>query len=168
MASTVQNTWMDCGICIWRCAKENKSAPSAGVALPTAWLPSSAGPAALREGQGRRPLPLPAVGGSPPRPQHVFAASRLPCSLQTHTDVFGPMGCADAHLGLQGSHVVANTSPADGLAPPSCGWVPPAVLTDGLPPPARRVPPMHLAAHSTALPGLQMVAQIGRKVRLAR
>jgi hypothetical protein len=35
----------------------------------------------------------------------------------------------------------------DGLAPPGWGRVPPSVLSDGLSPPARRVPPMHLAAH---------------------
>ena len=78
---------------------------------PRCGSPSSAGPAALREGERLRPFPLPAVGGSPPHPQHVCAAARLPCILQTHTFVLGPMGCADAHLEMKGSRVAAHTSP---------------------------------------------------------
>jgi len=94
------------------------------------------------------PLPLPADGGPPPHPQHVCAAARPPCLLQTHTSVLGPLGCADAHLEMQGGRARRTPVLLDGLAPPGRGRVPPSVLTDGLPPPARRVPPMHLAAHS--------------------
>jgi len=74
-------------------------------------------------GRGKRlcPLPLPAVGGPPPHPQRVCAAARPPCLLQTHTSVFGPLGCADAHLETQGGRATAHTSPAGRARAPRPG-----------------------------------------------
>jgi len=67
------------------------------------------------------PLPLPAVGGPPPQPQRVCAAARPPCLLQTHTIVFGPLGCASAHLGTQGGRATAHTRPAGRARAPRPG-----------------------------------------------
>lgn len=130
----------------WICTKEIKSAPMAGAVLPTAWPPSvTALPA--REGQWLRPFPSPPVGGSPPIPNTCAPLRGYPA--------FCRLAHACSALWAVLTHIFKcrvaarrrTQGLAAGLAPPSRGWVPPSVLMDGLTPPARRVPQMHLAAH---------------------
>jgi len=100
-----------------------------------------------REGQWLRPYPSPPFGGSLPIPNTcaplrgypAFCRLARACSARwaVLTHIFKCRVAAKRRT--QGLSA--------GLAPPSWGWVPPSVLTDGLTPPAWRVPQMHLAAH---------------------
>jgi hypothetical protein len=93
------------------------------------------------------PLSLPAVRRLPTHPQHVRPLRGYPAFCRL-AHACSARWAVLSHI-LKGRVAAKRRTQglAAGLAPPSRGWVPPSVLVDGLTPPARRVPPMHLAAH---------------------
>jgi len=127
-------------------------APAAGVALPATRLPLQRRACGPTGGEsGFAPYPSPPLAAPHPIPNTCAplrghpAFCRLALSCSARWAVL-------THI-LKCRVAVPRRTPVllDGLAPPGWGRVPPTVLTDGLSPPARRVPPMHLAAHSVAV-----------------
>lgn len=116
------------------------------------FAPRYAAPLALRlrlrgRGSGFAPIPPRLCGGSPPIPNTCAPLRGYLGGLPTAHLRAWACACA-THLGT--SQVAARRRTAvlrTRLPPPRWAGCPPHRSSTGLSPPARRVPPMHLAAH---------------------